>query len=87
MLPSGVRSSTVCTRSGCFTISLIEIPRVSGDKRDWKGGVMPLSLPTNKISLGSHQNIGLHIGARANVVLLTYLRQWFKQKQSTLIKV
>ena len=25
------------------------------------------------ISLGSHQNIGLHTGARANVVLLTYL--------------
>ena len=25
------------------------------------------------ISLGSHQNIGLHNGARANVVLLTYL--------------
>ena len=25
------------------------------------------------ISLGSHQNIGLHSGARANVVLLTYL--------------
>ena len=24
------------------------------------------------ISLGSHQNIGLHTGARANVVLLTY---------------
>ena len=28
-------------------------------------------MPT--ISLGSHQNIGLHTGARANVVLLTYL--------------
>ena len=26
------------------------------------------------ISLSSHQNIGLHTGARANVVLLTYLR-------------
>ena len=25
------------------------------------------------ISLGSHQNIGLHTGARANVVLLIYL--------------
>ena len=25
------------------------------------------------ISLGSHQNIGLHTGARVNVVLLTYL--------------
>ena len=25
------------------------------------------------ISLGSHQNIGLHTGARANVVLRTYL--------------
>ena len=25
------------------------------------------------ISLGSHQNIGLRTGARANVVLLTYL--------------
>ena len=25
------------------------------------------------ISLGSHQNIGLHTGARADVVLLTYL--------------
>ena len=27
----------------------------------------------NTISLGSHQNIGLHTCARANVVLLTYL--------------
>ena len=27
------------------------------------------------ISLGSHQNIGLHTGARANVVLLTYFGQ------------
>ena len=27
------------------------------------------TVPT--ISLGSHQNIGLHTGARANVVLLT----------------
>ena len=29
--------------------------------------------PAPTISLGSHQNIGLHTGARANVVLLTYL--------------
>ena len=28
------------------------------------------------ISLCSHQNIGLHTGARANVVLLTYLHTW-----------
>ena len=29
------------------------------------------------ISLGSHQNIGLHTGARANAVLLTYLLTYF----------
>ena len=34
--------------------------------------ILPVySTPT--ISLGSHQNIGLHTGACANVVLLTYL--------------
>ena len=34
-----------------------------------KSEVLPLESPT--ISLGSHQNIGLETGARANVVLLT----------------
>ena len=33
-------------------------------------------VPTPTISLGSHQNIGLHTGARANVVLLTYCAYW-----------
>ena len=34
--------------------------------------------PAPTISLGSHQNIGLHTGARANVVLLTYLLTYVK---------
>ena len=38
-----------------------------GKYRRWVGCITPT------ISLGSHQNIGLHTGARANVVLLTYL--------------
>ena len=33
--------------------------------------IVIIIVPT--ISLGSHQNIGLHTGACANVVLLTYL--------------
>ena len=44
--------------------------------QDWCGdgcdqGKMCMDAPT--ISLGSNQNIGLHTGAHANVVLLTYL--------------
>ena len=35
-------------------------------------------IPT--ISLGSHQNIGLHTGARANVVLLTYLLKYVDKR-------
>ena len=33
-------------------------------------------LSASTISLGSHQNIGLHTGARANVVFLTYLLKY-----------
>ena len=41
--------------------------RKSLQERVWLVVVAPT------ISLGSHQNIELHTGARANVVLLTYL--------------
>ena len=36
------------------------------------------------ISLGSHQNIGLHTGARANVVLLTYLLTYLNRLSNIL---
>ena len=65
----GARFHPSCDTSS--TVSFYDTFEEDENRISRMGLTKPTIRPT--ISLGSHQNIGLHTGARANVVLLTYL--------------